>query len=292
MKFSGSYTALITPFRGETVDYPTLQAFVDWQIAEGTDGVVPCGTTGESPTLSHDEHKRVVKATVEAAKGRAVVMAGTGSNSTQEAVDFIRHAEKAGADAALVVCPYYNRPTQEGLYQHYKTIHDASGLPIVIYNIPGRTGVDMSIDTMKRLAELPRIAGVKDATADLARPLRTRLAIGPDFAQFSGEDITALAFLVQGGHGCISVVSNVAPKLCAEMQHAWAAGEVKTAMAISERLAPLADALFAETSPTPVKYAAELLGKSSATLRSPLLPATPAVRARVEAALRHAGVLN
>jgi len=292
MKFSGSYTALITPFRGETVDYPALQAFVDWQIAEGTDGVVPCGTTGESPTLSHDEHKRVVEATVEAAKGRAVVMAGTGSNSTQEAVDFIRHAEKAGADAALVVCPYYNRPTQEGLYQHYKTIHDASGLPIVIYNIPGRTGVDMSIDTMKRLAELPRIAGVKDATADLARPLRTRLAIGPDFAQFSGEDITALAFLVQGGHGCISVVSNVAPKLCAEMQHAWAVGEVKTAMAISERLAPLADALFAETSPTPVKYAAELLGKSSGTLRSPLLPATLAVRARVEAALRHAGVLN
>jgi 4-hydroxy-tetrahydrodipicolinate synthase len=292
MKFSGSYTALITPFRGETVDYPTLQAFVDWQIAEGTDGVVPCGTTGESPTLSHDEHKRVVEATVEAAKGRAVVMAGTGSNSTQEAVDFIRHAEQAGADAALVVCPYYNRPTQEGLYQHYKTIHDASGLPIVIYNIPGRTGVDMSIDTMKRLAELPRIAGVKDATADLARPLRTRLAIGPDFAQFSGEDITSLAFLLQGGHGCISVVSNVAPKLCAEMQHAWAAGDIGTAIEISERLAPLADALFAETSPTPVKYAAELLGKSSATLRSPLLPATPAVRARVEAALRHAGVLN
>jgi len=293
MQFTGSYVALITPFLADgKVDERAFQDLVAWQIAEGTDGLVPCGTTGESTTMSHDEHRRVIELCIEAARGKAVVMAGTGSNSTTEAIELTLHAQKAGADAALVVVPYYNRPTQEGLYQHYKTIHDASGLPIVIYNIPGRTGVDMSIDTMKRLAELPRIAGVKDATADLARPLRTRLAIGPDFAQFSGEDITALAFLVQGGHGCISVVSNVAPKLCAEMQHAWAAGEVKTAMAISERLAPLADALFAETSPTPVKYAAELLGKSSATLRSPLLPATQAVRARVEAALRHAGVLN
>ncbi len=292
MQFSGSYTALITPFRGESVDLAALQAFVEWQVREGTDGVVPCGTTGESPTLSHDEHKRVVEATVEVAKGKAVVMAGTGSNSTAEAIDFTRHAEQAGADAVLVVCPYYNRPTQEGLYQHYRTIHDATGLPIVIYNIPGRTGVDMSVDTMKRLAALPRIVGVKDATADLARPLRTRIAIGPDFAQLSGEDITAVPFLAQGGHGCISVVSNVAPRLCADMQHAWAAGDVPTAMRISELLAPLADALFAETSPTPVKYAAELLGKCAATVRSPLLPATPPVRARVEAALRQAGVLN
>ena len=292
MKFSGSYTAIVTPFSGEGIDAAALQDFVDWQIREGTDGVVPCGTTGESPTLSHDEHKRVVELTVEAAKGRAVVMAGAGSNSTAEAIDFIRHAERAGADAALIVCPYYNKPTQEGLYQHYKAIHDASGLPIVIYNIPGRTGVDMSIETMKRLAELPRIAGVKDATADLARPLRTRLAIGPDFSQMSGEDITAIPFLAQGGHGCISVVSNAAPRLCAEMQHAWAAGEIATAMKINERLAPLADALFAETNPGPVKYAVSLLGRCQPTVRGPLVQPSAPVKARVEQAMRQAGLLN
>jgi len=292
MKLSGSYTALITPFRDGTIDAAAFQDFVAWQIQQGTDGVVPCGTTGESPTLSHAEHKRVVELTVEVAHGRAVVMAGTGSNSTAEAIDFTRHAERAGADAVLVVCPYYNRPTQEGLYQHYKAIHDASGLPIVIYNIPGRTGVDMSIETMRRLAELPRIAGVKDATADLARTLRTRLAIGPDFRQFSGEDITALPFLAQGGHGCISVVSNAAPKLCAELQHAWAAGDAATAIRLNERLAPLADALFAETNPTPVKYAVSLLGRCDAAVRGPLLPASEAVRPRIEQAMRHAGLIN
>ena len=292
MKLSGSYTAIVTPFRDDAVDAAALQDFVDWQIREGTDGVVPCGTTGESPTLSHDEHKRVVELTVEAAKGRAVVVAGTGSNSTAEAIDFIRHAERAGANAALVVCPYYNKPTQEGLYQHYKALHDACGLPIVIYNIPGRTGVDMSIETMKRLAELPRLAGVKDATADLARPLRTRLAIGPDFAQMSGEDITAIPFLAQGGHGCISVVSNVTPRLCAEMQHAWASGEIATAMKINERLAPLADALFAETNPGPVKYAVSLLGRCQATVRGPLVQPSEPVKARIEQAMRQVGLLN
>jgi 4-hydroxy-tetrahydrodipicolinate synthase len=219
-------------------------------------------------------------------------MAGTGSNSTREAIDLTRHAESAGADAVLVVCPYYNRPTQDGLYHHYRTIHDASSLPIVIYNIPGRTGVDMTIETMKRLSELPRIAGVKDATSDLARPLRTQLAIGRDFAQFSGEDITALPFLAQGGHGCISVVSNVAPGICAQMQNAWSSGETATAMRLSERLAPLADALFCETSPTPVKFAMSILGKCAETVRAPLLPATPAARARVEHAMRAAGIIN
>jgi 4-hydroxy-tetrahydrodipicolinate synthase len=292
MQFSGSYTAIVTPFRDGGIDTVSLQDLIAWQIREGTGGIVPCGTTGESPTLSHDEHKRVIELAVEVAKGSAVVMAGTGSNSTAEAIDFIRHAETAGADAALVVCPYYNRPTQEGLYQHFKAVHDASGLPIVIYNIPGRTGVDMSIETMRRLAQLPRIAGVKDATSDLARPLRTRLAIGPDFAQLSGEDITALPFLAQGGHGCVSVVSNVAPRLCADLHAAWKADDVAEAGRINERLAPLADALFLESNPIPVKYAASLLGLCQPDVRGPLLPASPAVRDRVEQAMRHAGLLD
>jgi 4-hydroxy-tetrahydrodipicolinate synthase len=292
MQFSGSYTAIVTPFRDGGIDTVSLQDLIAWQIREGTGGIVPCGTTGESPTLSHDEHKRVIELAVEVAKGSAVVMAGTGSNSTAEAIDFIRHAETAGADAALVVCPYYNRPTQEGLYQHFKAVHDASGLPIVIYNIPGRTGVDMSIETMRRLAQLPRIAGVKDATSDLARPLRTRLAIGPDFAQLSGEDITVLPFLAQGGHGCVSVVSNVAPRLCADLHAAWKAGDVAEAGRINERLAPLADALFLESNPIPVKYAASLLGLCQPDVRGPLLPASPAVRDRVEQAMRHAGLLD
>jgi 4-hydroxy-tetrahydrodipicolinate synthase len=292
MQFSGSYTAIITPFRGDEIDAARLQAFVAWQIEEGTDGIVPCGTTGESPTLSHDEHKRVIELTVEAAAGKAVVMAGAGSNSTAEAIDFTRHAERAGADAVLVVCPYYNRPTQEGLYLHYKAIHDATGLPIVIYNIPGRTGVDMSIETMRRLAELPRIAGVKDATGDLARPLRTRLAIGPGFSQLSGEDITVLPFLAQGGSGCISVVSNVAPRLAADLHRAWAAGEIEAATRINQRLAPLADAMFVESNPIPVKYAVSLLGRAEPDVRGPLSPASELCRAKVEQAMRAAGLLG
>jgi 4-hydroxy-tetrahydrodipicolinate synthase len=292
MQFSGSYTAIITPFRDGKVDAAALQDFVAWQIREGSSGVVPCGTTGESPTLSHDEHKRVVELSVEAAAGKAPVIAGAGSNSTAEAIDLMRHAERAGADAALVVCPYYNRPTQEGLYQHYKAIHDATGLPIVIYNIPGRTGVDMSIETMRRLAELPRIVGVKDATGDLARPLRMRLAAGPDFAQLSGEDITVLPFLVQGGVGCISTLGNVAPGLVAEMHAAWRSGDIPAATRLNERLAPLADSLFAETNPTPVKYAVSLLGRCEPTVRPPLLLPSEPVKRRIEEAMRQAGVLN
>ncbi len=289
---NGSLVALITPFRDGKVDEKAFQSFVDWQIEQGTEGVVPCGTTGESPTLSHAEHKRVVELCIEVAKGRIPVVAGTGSNSTEEAIDFTRHAKEAGADAALVVTPYYNKPTQEGLYQHYKAINDAVDLPIIIYNIPPRCVIDMSVATMARLAKLPNIIGVKDATNDLARPLRTRAAIGPDFAMLSGEDVTAIAFMGQGGDGCISVTANVAPRACADMHRAWRKGETAAAMKINERLLPLHDALFCETSPAPVKYACSLLGKSSPDVRLPLVPASTQAQEQVRAAMRSAGVLN
>jgi 4-hydroxy-tetrahydrodipicolinate synthase len=290
--FKGSLVALITPFKGGAVDEKRFQNFVEWQIKEGTHGVVPCGTTGESPTLSHDEHKRVVELCVEVAKGRVPVIAGAGSNSTAEAIDFLRHAKAAGADAALVVTPYYNKPTQEGLYQHYKALNDAVDLPIIIYNIPGRCVVDMSVATMARLAQLPNIVGVKDATVDLARPLRTRAAIGAGFTMLSGEDVTALAFMAQGGDGCISVTANVAPRACADMHEAWQKGDTARAMGINERLGPLHDALFCETNPAPVKYAASLLDKSTPDVRLPLVAATPEAQDKVRGAMRIAGVLN
>ncbi|HUZ74857.1 MAG TPA: 4-hydroxy-tetrahydrodipicolinate synthase [Stellaceae bacterium] len=290
--FKGSLVALITPFRDGAVDEKAFQNFVDWQVGEGTHGVVPCGTTGESPTLSHAEHKRVVELCIAVAKGRVPVIAGTGSNSTEEAIDLTRHAKTAGADAALVVTPYYNKPTQEGLYQHYKAIHDAVDLPIIIYNIPARCVIDMSVATMARLAKLPNVVGVKDATNDLARPLRTRAAIGPDFAILSGEDVTALALLAQGGDGCISVTANVAPRACAQMHEAWQKGDIARAMRINERLGPLHDALFVETSPAPVKYAASLIEKSTPEVRLPLVPASPEAQHKVRSAMRLAGVLN
>ena len=290
--FKGSFTALITPMRDGKVDERAFQSFVDWQIKEGTNGVVPCGTTGESPTLSHAEHMRVIELCVEVAKGRVPVIAGTGSNSTGEAIALAKHAEKAGADAQLVVTPYYNKPTQEGLYRHYQAIHDASGLPVLIYNIPGRCVIDMTVETMARLAELPRIIGVKDATNDLTRPLRTRLAIGPKFCQLSGEDGTAVAFLAQGGHGCISVTSNVAPKLCAEMHEAWQKGDVTAVQSINERLMPLHLALFAETSPAPVKYAASLLGLCTAEVRLPLCEIQEATKAKVREAMARLGLVE
>ncbi|MFN9336455.1 MAG: 4-hydroxy-tetrahydrodipicolinate synthase, partial [Alphaproteobacteria bacterium] len=255
--FKGSMVALITPMRADgSVDEKAFQELVQWQIAEGTEGLIPVGTTGESPTLSHEEHKRVVEMCVEAAAGRVPVIAGTGSNSTSEAIDFTRHAKKAGADACLVVTPYYNKPTQEGMYLHFKAIADAVDLPMVIYNIPPRSVIDMSVETMARLAKHPNIIGVKDATANLVRPLHTRRACGEDFAQLSGEDHTAVSFLAAGGHGCISVTANVAPRLCAEMHKAWRLGRVDEAIEIQDRLVPLHDALFSETSPGPVKYAA------------------------------------
>jgi len=250
------------------------------------------GTTGESPTLSHDEHKRVVELTVAVAKGRVPVIAGAGSNSTEEAIDLARHAKRAGADAALVVTPYYNKPTQEGLFLHFTAIADAVNLPIIIYNIPPRSVVDMSVETMARLAKHPNIVGVKDATANLARPLHTRRACGAEFCQMSGEDHTALAFLAAGGVGCISVTGNVAPRLCSTMQTAWAEGRIAEAMAIQNRLLVLHDALFCETSPGPVKYAASLLGHTSEKCRLPLAPCAEPTKARVRAAMTEVGLLN
>jgi 4-hydroxy-tetrahydrodipicolinate synthase len=289
--FKGSIVALITPFRDGKVDAVAFKDFVDWQIKQGTHGVVPVGTTGESPTLSHEEHRLVVSLTVEVAKGRVPVIAGTGSNSTEEAIALTRHAKEAGADAALIVTPYYNKPSQEGLYQHYKAIHDAVDLPIIIYNIPGRSVIDMSVATMARLAKLPNIVGVKDATADLARPLRTRVEIGPDFCQLSGEDATVTGFLAQGGVGCISVTANVAPALCSQLHEAWQRGDLVEMARIRDILLPLHQAMFVETSPAPVKYAASLLGKSTPDVRLPLVPCSAEGRTVVEAAMRKAGLI-
>ena len=292
MKFKGSFTALITPLKNGEVDEKSFQDFVDWQIKEGTNGLVPCGTTGESPTLTHEEHKRVTELCIDVAKGRAVVMAGAGSNSTAEAIQLAVHAEKAGADGLLVVTPYYNKPTQEGLFRHYEAINNAVSTPIFIYNIPGRSVVDMSMETMARLAKLANIVGVKDATSDLARPIHTKTQIGKDFIQLSGEDATAIPFLAAGGHGCISVTSNIAPRLCAEQHKAWADGDVDGAIEIQERLLPLHSAMFCESSPGPVKYAAEMLGICSAELRLPLCEISESSKETVETALRQAGIAN
>ena len=290
--FKGSMPALITPLRDGAFDEDAYRSLIDWHVEQGTDGLVPCGTTGESPTLDHAEHKRVVEVCIEAAAGRVPVIAGTGSNSTSEAIDLTRHAKQVGADAALVVTPYYNKPTQEGLYQHFKAIHDAADIPILIYNVPPRSVVDMTVETMARLARLPNIVGVKDATQDLGRPIRTRLAIGPDFCQMSGEDGTALPFLAAGGHGCISVTANVAPALCAEMQRAWREGDVAKAAGLNDRLMPLHTALFCETSPGPVKYAASLLGKCSPELRLPLVEISETSKEIVKKAMAAVGLLS
>jgi len=283
--FKGSITALITPFRNGKVDEAAFTRFIDWQISEGTHGLVPVGTTGESPTLDHDEHKRVIELAVQAAKKRVPVIAGTGSNSTDEAVELSQYAEKIGADAVLIVTPYYNKPSQEGLYQHFKAINDAINIPIIIYNIPGRSVVDMSVATMARCYELKNIVGVKDATANLARPSQTRAALGPEFCQLSGEDATALAFMAHGGAGCISVASNVAPRLCAEFQNACMAGDFKKALALQDRLMPLHEVLFIETNPAPVKYAVSRLGFGTADMRLPMVPVSEASRRAIDAVL-------
>lgn len=290
--FKGSLVALITPFRDGKVDEKAFKAFVDWQIRQGTHGLVPVGTTGESPTLSHAEHKRVVEMCVEVAKGRCAVIAGAGSNSTDEAIDLTKHAKKAGADAVLSVTPYYNKPTQDGMYAHFKAIAECADIPVIIYNIPPRSVVDMSVQTMARLAKIKNIVGVKDSTQDLARPTRTKLACGDKFSILSGEDGTALALLAQGGHGCISVTANIAPRLCADMHQAWQKGDLKAAMRINETLMPLHDALFCETSPAPVKYGASLLGLCSDEVRLPLVPASETARQRVREAMTAAGLLN
>jgi 4-hydroxy-tetrahydrodipicolinate synthase len=289
--FHGSIVALVTPFRNGVLDEDAFQRLVEKHLVEGTHGFVPVGTTGESPTLSHAEHERVVELCVETVAGRRPVIAGTGSNATEEAISLTRHAKKAGADAALVVTPYYNRPTQEGLYAHYKAIQDAVDLPIIIYNIPGRSAVEMTVETMARLARLPNIIGVKDSTADIMRPLLTHAACGAEFCQLSGEDGNAVAFLAHGGHGCISVTANVAPKLCAEMQDAWRAGRSEEALAIHRRLLPLHKALFCETSPAPAKYALSRLGYCSPELRLPMVEMGERSRQQVDAALSQVGLV-
>ena len=290
--FKGSLVALITPFRSGKVDEKAFQDLVEWHVAEGTHGLVPCGTTGESPTLSHEEHRRVVELCIEASRGRIPVIAGTGSNSTDEAIELTRHARKAGANAALVVTPYYNKPTQEGLFQHFKAIVEAVDLPVVVYNIPGRSVVDISVETMARIAKLPNIVGVKESTGDVSRITKHRLLIGEGFCQVSGEDYLALAQMAAGADGCISVTANVAPRQLSQMHLACQRGDYAAARAIHERLAPLHEALFVETSPAPVKYAASLLGKCVPDIRLPLVEPGEATRARVKAAMVHAGLLN
>lgn len=290
--FKGSIVALVTPFKDGAVDKDAFARLVEWHIAEGTHGLVPCGTTGESPTLSHDEHMEVIRLCVEVSAGRIPVIAGAGSNSTREALRLTQFAADVGADAALVVTPYYNKPTQDGLYAHYKALNDAVNIPIIIYNIPGRSVVDMQVPTMARLAELKNIVGVKDSTGDIARVSKQRQAMGPDFIQLSGEDATALAVMAHGGHGCISVTANVAPKLSAEFQNACMAGDYAKALEYQDKLMPLHTSLFIEANPCPTKYALSRLGLCSEDVRMPLVPVQQATRDAVDAALAHAGLIG
>ncbi|PPR78628.1 MAG: 4-hydroxy-tetrahydrodipicolinate synthase [Alphaproteobacteria bacterium MarineAlpha2_Bin1] len=287
----GSIVALATPFLNGTVDEKAFQELVEWQINQGTNGLLPVGTTGESPTLSHDEHKRVVEMCIEVSSNKIPVLAGAGSNSTDEAVALAKHAKLAGADAVLVVTPYYNKPTQGGLYAHFKAIHDEVDIPIILYNIPGRSVVDINQSTLAKLAELPNIIGIKDATSNISRVSSTRLILGSNFCQLSGEDATALAFMAHGGHGCISVTANVAPKLCAEFYDAWFSNDPVTALSITDKLMPLHISLFLETSPTPVKFALSLLGKCSSEVRLPLVPLNEKTEKKIEAAMKSAGLI-
>ena len=289
---SGSITALVTPFKKDgAFDEVNFIKHINWQLQNGTNGLVPVGTTGESPTLSHDEHKNVIETCVKAVNKKVPVIAGAGSNNTDEAIDFIEHATSVGADAALVVTPYYNKPTQEGMYQHFKKLNDISGIPIIIYNIPGRCVVDMSVETMARLSHLDKIIGVKDATADISRTSLQRHVIGENFIQLSGEDMTALALMAHGGRGCISVTSNVAPRLCADLQDACLSFDFKKALAIQDKLIPLHKALFLETSPAPVKYALSLLDYCEDVVRLPLVSITSETQVAVRDAMTHAGIL-
>ena len=287
----GSIPALVTPFKNGELDLDTLKKLVDWQIEQGSTGLVPVGTTGESPTLSHEEHEAVVEAVVKFAAGRVPVIAGAGSNNTVEGIRLIQHAERVGADAALVVTPYYNKPTQAGLIAHYTALHDCCTLPIVIYNIPGRSVVDMQPETMGKLAQLPRIIGVKDATGKIERVSMQRASCGPDFIQLSGEDATALGFNAHGGTGCISVTANVAPKLCAEFQQATLAGDYRKALEYQDRLMPLHEAIFIEPGLAGAKYGLSLLGRCSDEVRLPLVGLTDSTKAKINAAMEHAGIL-
>ncbi len=288
--FRGSLPALVTPFRDGAVDFKALEALVEWHVAEGSHGLVPVGTTGESPTLSHKEHEQVVEAVVKAAAGRFPVIAGAGSNSTTEAIRFVRHAEEVGADAALVVTPYYNKPTQAGMVAHFHALHEASDIPIIIYNIPGRSVVDMTPETMGELSRLPRIIGVKDATGRLERVSMQRETCGKDFLQLSGEDATALGFNAHGGLGCISVTANVAPRLCAEFQEATLAGDYAKALEYQDRLMPLHTAIFIEPGLAGAKYALSRLGRCAEEVRLPLLPITEGTRRAIDEAMEFAGL--
>lgn len=290
-KFEGYFTALVTPFRDGAVDEAAYRDFVEWQITEGAAGLVPCGTTGESPTLSHAEHMRVTELCIEVAAGRVPVIAGSGSNATAEAIELTRHAKEAGADGALLVMPYYNKPTQEGMYRHFMAVADAVDLPQIIYNIPGRCVVNMTVETMARLAKHPNVAGVKDATADLTVPTLTHAACGEDFVQLSGEDGTALGFLAQGGHGVISVTANIVPRQCADFFAAWQAGDAARAFDLHAALMPLHDGLFVESNPIPVKYALSLMGRCSDELRLPLCGPGDANAAGIRDMLSAAGLL-
>jgi len=290
--FHGSMPALITPFKDGKFDEAAFRALVDWQIASGSHGLVPVGTTGESPTLSHEEHRKVIDVCIDEARGRVPVIAGAGSNNTAEAVDLARHAERAGADAVLVVTPYYNKPTQEGLYRHFKTVNDAIGIPIIIYNIPPRSVVDMSVETMKRLYELDNIVGVKDATGDVARVSKQRHAMGPDFIQLSGEDMTALAAMAAGGHGCISVTANVAPGLCSALMEAVFKLDYVEALRIQDKLTPLHSAIFIEPGVCGAKYASSLISRTRNEMRLPLIPVGETTESVIRRAMAHAGVLN
>jgi len=293
VKFQGSFPALITPMKDGAVDEAAYRKFVAWQIKEGSHGLVPVGTTGESPTVTPQEHKRLIEICVEEAKGKVPVIAGAGSNNTAEAIEYAAHAKKAGADAALIVVPYYNKPTQEGIYQHYRAIAKAVDIPIFVYNVPGRTVANCSVETLDRLAkDCPNIVGTKDASADLTRPSRQRLMTGEKFIQLSGEDGTALGFNAHGGVGCISVTANVAPRLCSELQEATLKGDYKKAIAIQDRLMPLHHALFVETNPGPIKYAVSLLGHCTAEARLPMVPVTDSTKEMVRSAMVHAGILN
>ena len=290
-RLRGSCVALVTLFRDGKIDERGYQDFVDWQIGQGTHGVLAMGTTGESPTLSHDEDMRVVRLAVEAAEGRVPVLAGTGSNSTEECIMLTRHAREAGADAALIVTGYYNKPTQEGLYRHFEAVNDAVDIPVIVYNIPGRTGVDILPGTMQRIASLPNVIGCKESTAAADRASKQRWLCGKEFIQMSGEDAAVIGLLGMGGHGCISVTANVAPALCAEMHNAWQSGDHEHAREIQDRLMLLHEALFSETSPGPVKYAVSLLGWGDGSVRLPLVPPGEATRTLVRDAMKHAGVL-
>jgi 4-hydroxy-tetrahydrodipicolinate synthase len=289
--FKGSYTALITPFRNDKIDESAFERFVEWQIAQGTHGMVPVGTTGESPTVSTEEHKRIVEMCIAVAKKRVPVIAGAGSNSTAEAVDLARHAKKAGADAVLVVMPYYNKPTQEGMFRHIEAVNEV-GIPIMLYNVPGRTVSDINPETMARCAKLSQVFGVKDATANLNRASQQRLKCGPNFVMFSGEDATALGFNAHGGTGAISVTSNVAPALCSQFQTACLKGDFATALKLQDKLLPLHDAMFVETSPGPVKYAVSKLGLCLPDARLPMVPISEASKKAVDAAMVHAGLIT